>query len=237
MMNDVITKKFDFDTVFAANGDIIETGGAWRETVSKADVDKKTAAAFERGRQDEMIQAQRATGQAIAELATQITDLHLQLAEIANQTRMEATQLALVVARKIAGTALSHFELAHVSELIEQTLHDVKGAPRVKIAVSQSLATVLEDKLLGIAENTEFKGVLEITGEPDVTTGSVVFEWAEGAVSFHVEEIENRIEQEVSKWLAATRTPEPVSTQPEETQSEETQFEETQFEEKGETNV
>ncbi|VAV96351.1 hypothetical protein MNBD_ALPHA06-382 [hydrothermal vent metagenome] len=211
-MSNNTAQKFAFDTVFDHQGNIVEEGGAWRQTILRSQSEQQVAEAFERGREAEQNEVEKTTTQAILALTAEMTKLLQQSTQIAEQSRKEAANLAMVVGKKIAGQALEQFAMAQVSELISQTLVELKGSPRIKIKVAPELATILETQISALAEQAEFCGAFRIEAVEEASPGAVALEWAEGAVEFDPQEVENRIETEISKWLAVMQTvaPEPA---------------------------
>jgi flagellar biosynthesis/type III secretory pathway protein FliH len=194
-------QKFEFGTVFDKVGTVVKADTSWRKNISIEEANKKAAEAFDKGRQEEVVTAERETKLAIdalVEKADQVLGFARQMSE---QCRSDAAHLALTIAGKIAGSALQNFEQQHVIDLIARTLVELKGDPKVVITVSSALVSKLEDRMKQALEHSDFSGSIRVIGGEDVTTGSVALEWNEGSVRFDPKEVEARIESEIENWL------------------------------------
>jgi hypothetical protein len=208
-MSKTAPQKFNFTRSFEDDGTVNEGAGSWRRSIPREEVEALKAKEFDRGRDSEMVQAEQSTQRVVKNIDTQLAKILTQYSEMAAQNRKDAAFLAQTIAGKIAGAALGKFGVEQVSTLIKQTLLDLKGNPRVKITVTETVAGELTERLAVLSKESEFSGSMVIEIDAEATAGSVSLDWGEGAVSFNPVEIEARIKQEVANWLLAEETSAP----------------------------
>lgn len=206
-MNKSVPQKYDFTTVFAADGKVLQSKDSWRKVIPREEVQKKEAEAFERGRKDELVLAEQSSQVAIENLGDQLKQILSTFTKTSHQCREDAAHLAFIVAKKVAGAALEQFELAQVKDLIEQTLSELKGSPRIKIKTSEAVASKLKTQLKPLLDISGYTGSVVIEVDPQANCGAVSLEWGEGAVAFDPQEVESRIENDISNWLVAISAP------------------------------
>ncbi|PHR60048.1 MAG: hypothetical protein COA47_08345 [Robiginitomaculum sp.] len=204
MMTQEPTQKFNFDTEFDANGNIIANADSWRKTVSHDEVEKQVAAAFDRGKEDELVKVEETTNAQLKEIGAQLREILSTTQAITDKCQQDAVDLTIVIARKIAGVALDKFEFDQVENVVRKTLKGLRGNPRITLRVPQGLAEKLESEIEGISDDVEFSGSVRVEGEADLVAGSVVLEWCDGEIRSDPEEIANRIETEITNWSVST---------------------------------
>ncbi len=217
MMTQEPTRKFNFDTEFDANGNIIGNADSWRKAVSQGEVEKQVAEAFDRGKEDELVKVEETTNVQLKEIGTQLREILSTTQTITEKCQQDAVDLTVVIARKIAGIALDQFEFEQVENVVRQTLDGLRGSPRITLSVPTNLVEKLETEIQGIVDDVEFAGSVRVEGKSELAAGSVALEWCDGEIKFDPDEIAKRIETEISNWSASSGSvlaPDPETEKP-----------------------
>jgi len=196
------TKRFNFDTVFDARGNVLESGSA-QGNLSAPEIEQQLAEAYDRGRQDQVVLEQQAIERAVNAFSEQISTLLTSINESCADTSKQAVSLALIIGKKLAGAALARYEIDQVKWLVQKTLSEIKGNPKVKIRVTDTVAQQIQLELDSLGETASFGGKLHMEIDEQADPGQVGISWAEGSVSVDPVEIEARIEQDITNWFTA----------------------------------
>ncbi|MCJ2011389.1 FliH/SctL family protein [Methylobacterium sp. J-076] len=174
------TTPFLFDTDFRRPKPSAEAMRAAEEVVLAEQ------AAHARGVQDGRVQAE---GQAQARLADAMTRLALSAAGLlaaadAREAEREAqaVELAMLIARKVAGEALDAQPLLGIGEAARSALQHLRGVPHLVVRVHESLVDDAEALVKRLARERGFEGRLVVLGDPDTLPGDARIEWADGGV-------------------------------------------------------
>lgn len=98
------------------------------------------------------------------------------------QCEADAIELAMLVAQKLGGTALSHFPLAEIEAAVVECFTETRNTPHVVVRVAADLMEDIETRLTAIASEKGFSGRLIVLGEPDIEPGDARVEWADGGI-------------------------------------------------------
>lgn len=174
------TTPFLFDTDFRRPQPSAE---AMRAAEAAAQAEQ---AAFARGVQEGRLQAE---AQAQGRLSDAMTRLALSAAGLlasadAQEAEREAqaVELAMLIARKVAGEALDAQPLAGIGEAARSALQHLRGVPHLVVRVHDSLVDEAETLVKRLARERGFEGRLVVLGDPDTLPGDARIEWADGGV-------------------------------------------------------
>jgi flagellar assembly protein FliH len=195
-------RKFVFDTEFSASGEIFRADSSRRTSFTPEEVEHERQQAYARGREDAAARAAEAAAHATQALARQAQMIVGALAREAIALRRDAATLALVSARRIAGTALDRFGEDRVQAAVEDALAHLRHDPRVTVRVSLALAQTIGPMIEACAEAMDFRGALVVRAEPSMASGDVSLEWAGGSVVHERADILARIEAAIDARLA-----------------------------------
>lgn len=171
------TRKFTFETVFAANGDILRDGD-FRSQFSHEEAEQMRVQAFAEGK----AAGEADVAGALATLAGSMNNLLGAYTAEARQLRAEAVELALAAARKAADVALEAHGEARVIEALTHALDNLRAGPRLVVRLAPGLMASLKSRLEEAARAHGFDGVLIVRADPAIQTGDLALEWAEGAI-------------------------------------------------------
>jgi len=174
------TTPFLFDTDFRRPRPSAEAMRAAEEAV------QAEQSGFARGVQEGRLQAE---GQAQARLADAMTRLALSAAGLlasadAREAEREAqaVELAMLIARKVAGDALEAQPLIGIGEAARTALQHLRGVPHLVVRVHDSLVDEAETLVKRLARERGFEGRLVVLGDPETLPGDARIEWADGGV-------------------------------------------------------
>jgi flagellar assembly protein FliH len=200
MMNsstDAHARKFAFETVFSAEGEVLRDASGFRSQFSAEEVEQARAEAFEAGRK----QGEGAVAAALAALSQSMAALIARYDEEARQLRTEAVELAQAAARKAADTALDAFGRERIVDALTQALENLRGAPRLLVRIAPTLVGSLKSRLEDAAQLAGFDCALIVRADEAIAEGDVALEWAEGAIIHDRAEAFARIEDVVRAAL------------------------------------
>lgn len=173
-------RRFLFDTDFRRP----ETSGA--AVQAAADLAEAVGQAHARGLQEGRAQAE-AQGQ--ARLADALTRLGLAAAGLLAQAdardaerEEQAIEVAVLLARRIAGEALDARPLAAIGEVARAALQHLRGVPHLVVRVNDALVDDAEALMKSLARERGYEGRLVVLGEPDLQPGDARIEWADGGI-------------------------------------------------------
>lgn len=174
------TTPFLFDTDFRRPQPSAEAARAAEEAA------QAEQSGYARGVQEGRLQAE---SQAQARLADAMTRLALSAAGLlasadAQEAEREAqaVELAMLIARKVAGEALDAQPLAGIGEAARTALQHLRGVPHLVVRVHDSLVEEAETLVKRLARERGFEGRLVVLGDPDTLPGDARIEWADGGV-------------------------------------------------------
>ena len=153
---------------------------------SAAALAEASAEAHARGVQEGRAQAE---AQAQARLSDALTRLSLAAAGLLAQSdardaerEAQAIDVAVLLARRVAGEALDARPLATIGEAARAALRHLRGVPHLVVRVHDSLVGEAEALMKALARERGYEGRLVVLGEPDLFPGDARIEWADGGI-------------------------------------------------------
>ena len=110
----------------------------------------------------------------------------------------QAVEVAVLIARKVAGEALDAAPLASIGEAARAALQHLRGVPHLAVRAHEDLVEQVDALVQRMARERGFEGRIVTLGDPDIPPGDVRLEWADGGVVRDG----SRIEQAVSQILS-----------------------------------
>lgn len=191
-------QPFAFETEFTPAGEVL--GGPQRKFVPRDEVDKIAASARVEG-ETKARQTIEAKGFAsVDRIVTHLSPVSAQLAQLADQLRREAAELALIAARKIAGAALDKAGEQVAADAIAQVVRQLKANPVVTVTLAQESIPEVERRMDQLRRNGQ-AGQLSFVADPNAKPGDWHVEWTDGSVSFNREEVAAAIEAALNARL------------------------------------
>jgi flagellar assembly protein FliH len=178
-----------------------------------------TLVEFERRRKDAEAVAFRngfaaAQAEAVAEaekrLAAAMTQIGDTLARLGRgldgveaRLEVEAVQVALAVARKLAPALIAMQPFAEIEALAGECFRQLVAAPHVAIKVNDAMLAGAEQRLGELARTRGFEGRLMVSADPALAPGDCRVEWSDGGINRDRAATEDAIAEVVSRYIAA----------------------------------
>ena len=198
--------KFTFDTYF---GDAPQKRPAEKASSSPvytdADIEAARQAGYvqglEEGRREANDIADQQLREAMAQLSQSAASLLAALDSHIASTKKEAAELALEVARKLAPALIGTQPQAEIEAVLRDCLTHLNREPHILLRVSASLVDRMKETVDRMAMERGLTGRIILLGEPAMTEGDCVVEWADGGVARNREEIESQIAEIVARHI------------------------------------
>jgi flagellar assembly protein FliH len=185
---------FAFETEFAATGEVLKAPEP--KYLSREDADKLAAKARSEGE----ARARQIGFASIDKVASHLSPVSVQLASIADTLRREAAELAMIVARKIAGAALDKDGEAIAADAIANAVRQLKGSPMVIISVAPDSIPQIERRLEQLRRHG-IGATLQFVGDAKARPGDWTVSWGEGSTGFSRDAVEAAIEKALNARL------------------------------------
>ena len=193
-------RKFAFDTEFAPDGAILSDAP---KRLTPEEIAAECAAAYERGKQDALAQAERQAAAALEALAGAASAVLTRLDAESRSMRAEAASVALAAARKIAGAALDGFAGERVNAAIESAMDALRHQPRLLVKLAPEAVEQLKPRIDAMCESHAYAGAILVRGQAGLRKGEVTIDWSDGVVSSSPQETEARISALIEAALAS----------------------------------
>jgi flagellar assembly protein FliH len=197
--------KFTFDTLFGDEPGRPAVKGSSAPVFTEADIEAALkegfAAGQTQGRRDAETEADRQLGDAMVQLSRSAAGLLAALDSHIVSTKREAAELALEVARKLAPALIATRPETEIEALLRDSLAHLNREPHILLRVSASLVDRMKETVDRMAMERGLAGRIILLGEPAMTEGDCVVEWADGGVARNREEIEREIVEIVTRHI------------------------------------
>ncbi|MHA6289052.1 FliH/SctL family protein [Maricaulis sp. CAU 1757] len=202
--------KFDFDTEFDHNGEILREGESYKRFFTQDDVDAARMWGVEEGREME----EGRCADSLQAIASQMQLILARLAHESDALRHEAAGLAVAAAKKIAGEAMRAYPVDTIEQVALEAVQDLRSEPMLSVRCNPELIEMLSERLEKTARDIGFDGAIRVRGDDAMASADVRLEWGAGAVQRSGAEIEARLEEVVARWLATPPEEENADNEP-----------------------
>lgn len=192
-------QKFDFDTEFDHDGQILRDGESYKRFFTQDDVDAARMWGVEEGRELE----EGRCAQSLQAIASQMQLILSRLAHESASLRAGAAHLAIAAASRIAGEALKSYPMETIEQLAAEAIQDLRDQPRFSVRCDPAIVEDLAGRLETMARDQGYDGAIMVRGSAELRSADVRLEWGTGAIERSAAEIETRLDEIVARWLAA----------------------------------
>jgi flagellar assembly protein FliH len=161
------------------------------------------AAGRAEGERAALAAAARAEAAHAEALAIRVAAFTASVDDLRKQTIAEAVEVALSIARKLAGGLIAREPAAEIETLVAECMATLGGAPHLVIRCEPSLADRVRDIAEARMVTSGFAGRLVVMGDPDIAIGDARIEWADGGVVRDIRAISAGIDDQISQYFAA----------------------------------
>ena len=131
----------------------------------------------------------------INKITPHIENLFNQYINFIENSTKETTNLALEIAKKIAGDAIKDDPMPTIEKTVEKCLPFLFNEPKISVIVNPELEEKLNNKITIIVSNTNFEGDINIVSDPNIGLGDCKVKWQDGGAEISREKQIQRIEE------------------------------------------
>lgn len=116
---------------------------------------------------------------------------------------VEAVEVAVAVARKLAPELIARQPLAEIAALATECFRHLAATPHIAVRVNESILDAAREKLDAAARGHGFEGRLAVIADPSVAPGDCRIEWADGGINRDRTASETAIAEAVERYVTA----------------------------------
>jgi flagellar assembly protein FliH len=161
------------------------------------------AAGLAEGERTAAARAEKQVATAAEALAGKVAAMAATIDDAKKQSVADAVNLALSIARKLAGRMIAAQPTAEIEALIADCLQSLEGVPHLVIRCEPMLADRVRDIATGKMTHSGFTGRLIVLGDPDIAIGDARLEWADGGVVRDIRQLSADIDASITEYFAA----------------------------------
>lgn len=161
------------------------------------------AAGLVEGERTAAARAEKQIATAAEGLAGKVAAMAATIDDARKQSVAEAVNLALSIARKLAGRMIAAQPTAEIEALIAECLQSLEGVPHLVIRCEPMLADRVRDIATSKISHSGFTGRLVVLGDPDIAIGDARLEWADGGVVRDIRQLSADVDAAISEYFAA----------------------------------
>ncbi len=125
------------------------------------------------------------------------------------EARLEAVELAYLIARKLARSIIERVPQADVEQMVAICLRELAArteAPKVRISVPEQLATHITEHVANLTPGNGFDGEIIIVGDASMELSDCRVQWEEGGAERKGTEVEQLVDDAVQRFLQSHQT-------------------------------
>ncbi len=191
-------ESFAFETEFAENGEVLKDGANSYKRYRQHEVDELCQAAHDAALKSVKAETERrigASAEAIVQHLQPVLPFAVQLSE---SLRRQSADLALLMARQLAGAAIDHIPEAAIEDSLQEVLSELPGGLSLVLSVQPDIAGKIEEAVTSrLPRGTE----LVVEADASVTPGSWRLSWESGSFAHNPEELTEKLQTILSNHL------------------------------------
>lgn len=197
--------KFMFDMDFAAPEKAPERTITEKEVadlVANAEA-RAYRAGFDTASNEARAESDRRIALAMEEINISISNIAHGLNAVETRMEMEAVEVAVSIARKLCGQLIANEPMTELMAMVSDCLRHLTTTPHIVIRINDAIYDAAHDRIERVAKQTGFQGRLVILAEPDIPNGDCKIEWADGGIVLDRGATDAKINELVSRYMAA----------------------------------
>lgn len=198
MSSSTKAEAFMFETEFSADGHVVGSGANSFKRYRQSEVDEMCETARQEGIASVEAETERriaAAAEAIVQHLNPVLPFAVQLAE---QMRREAGELAMLMARKVAGKALEHVPEESVEASLNETLSLLPNGFALVLTVHPDIAERIGE---AITPRLPTGATLNVVPDPQTPAGAWSVTWDSGGFQHNPEDLMERLEELLKEHL------------------------------------
>ena len=200
------TAKYLFDEDFASGE---------KPTITMVEHERRRADAesqayrtgFEAGQEQAHQEAAQRIAAALAVIADGLSRLDGALTAIETRLEIEAVEVAVAVAAKLAPALIAREPFAEISALATESFHHLVSTPHVAVRVGPDIYDTAKEKIEEIARARGFEGRLAVTSDESLAPGDCRIEWAAGGINRNPAATASAVDEMVGRYISARSAP------------------------------
>jgi flagellar assembly protein FliH len=148
-------------------------------------------------------EAERRMAEAMTKIGDTLERLGRGLHGVEARLEIEAVEVALAVARKLAPALIEAQPFAEIQALAAECFRQLVATPHIAVRVNEKMFAEAQQKLDELARGRGFEGRLVVTADAALGPGDCRVEWADGGINRDRAATENAIAEVVTRYLAA----------------------------------
>jgi flagellar assembly protein FliH len=196
-------RKFSFDAVFDAEGDVVANTVRRKPFYSIEELDAARKEGVVEGQKIALDRAEKAQAECLEDIRVAVRRSMTVLVEAVHEHRAGAVGLAMAAARKIADAALERFPEAPAEAALQALSREIEAHPRLLVRAPADVADRIQAALDKTAEAAGYPGQVVVKSDPNLQGAAFIFEWGEGRAAFDPEQAAARVAAALDATLAA----------------------------------
>ena len=203
-------RKFTFDTVFAAGGDIASDAARARQkkVLTQAEIDRLKSESYVEGTKAAEVRAQEAIAAGAREAIAAVRHALAASSQEIEAVRAQSVDIAFAAARKLARAALATAPAEEIEAALREAMHQAIGEPRIVLRASPRLAEAMGARVGEIAHEEGFDGRVQISADPSLSGADCRIEWRGGGAERTQAAIDAALSNLIARHFPAASTEE-----------------------------
>lgn len=195
--------RFNFDQAF--DGTVTESARKAAESLETA-----KAEAFEAGRQSGLAEAEAGINSqaaaAMAGLLDATKQIFSRLDDNIQANMRQASEMALLIARRLAPRLVAERPLAEIEGVIRDCLELCLQEPRLVVRIAEDLVGPMKEQLEDLQHHAGYAGKFVLIGDPEIAIGDCRVEWPDGGAERCVADLDAEITEAVERFVGQAPT-------------------------------
>ncbi|WP_300300186.1 FliH/SctL family protein [Ferrovibrio sp.] len=115
--------------------------------------------------------------------------------------RAEATELAVAIARKLAGRLIDRQPLEQIEALVLRCMDDMRDEPRLVIRAAEPVVQLLDQRIDQLVAQSGFGGKVALVPDETMAPTDCRINWADGSAERRQAALEQEVDQAVERYL------------------------------------
>ena len=195
--------KFMFDEDFAGGGEKPTITLVEHERRSKDAESIAHRAGFEAGQAQARTEAAERIAKTLLQIADSMERINQALTGIETKLEIEAVQVAVAVAAKLAPELIAHEPFTEISALATECFRQLVTTPQIAVHIGADIFESAQDKLEDIARARGYDGRLVVQPDDKMAPGDCRIEWTDGGVNRDRAATLSAIDDVVGRYVTA----------------------------------
>jgi len=150
-----------------------------------------------------LAEAEQRSAGALERIAATLAAVAQSLAAVEARLEIEAVEVAVAVAKKLAAALIEREPLAEISALAKECFRHLVNAPHVVVRVNETQHESVAKRIEDIARERGLASGLVVLAESDIRLGDCRIEWADGGINRDRGVTEAAIDEAVARYARA----------------------------------